>query len=223
MPVDASFDIRVLIRRCCTSEPGAWEAFVDRYHTRICSFAHRAADVIAMGESDRLELERDFVQEAYLKLVDADFHVLRSWRGDGDDSFRSYLHSIVHTVACDEIRRRKSLKRRVSEVSIDADVPEGALPLAEIIPGPDSLSPERQFVEAHGIAAFESLVLAACPGPNGARDATVFLLHHLEDFTAREIAEMPCFDLTVPNVESILRRTRERARERMQSQKGATG
>ena len=68
--------------------------------------------------AERAEIARDLIQETYLRLVANDFHALRVWRGDSEESFVSYLATVVHAVACDDFRRRKSLKRSADVVPL---------------------------------------------------------------------------------------------------------
>lgn len=215
---------RHLIDRCCGGDSAAWEELVERYHKRIAGLAYRAAGRLAAAGGERGEVARDLLQEVYLRLVANDFRALRAWRGETEESFASYLASIVHAVACDEIRRRTSQKRATNLVSLDAML-EGDErgPLADRLAGPASQSPEHSFLEGRAADEVSVLLATAEPGPNGTRNALIFQLFHFEGLSAREIAEIPHLHLTVSSVESILRRTRNRLRQLLQSRSGLTG
>jgi RNA polymerase sigma factor (sigma-70 family) len=216
-------EVRSLVDRCCGGDAMAWEEFVDRYHERVTRLAYRAAGSLASSDADRREAARDLIQEVYLKLVARDFHALRAWRGESEESLVSYVASVVHGLACDELRRRRSRKRAVSLVPLDAPPGDDSLPLAERLSGPESGSPERQLIEWRSAERVGRLLAESCSGPNGPRNAIIFQLYHFEGMSAREIAELPCFRMTVPNVETILRRTRERVRELLGSGVDLTG
>jgi RNA polymerase sigma factor (sigma-70 family) len=212
-----------MVDRCCGGDAAAWDEFVDRYHERVARLAYRAAGSLAASDGDRWEIARDLIQDVYVKLVAREFQALRAWRGESEESLVSYLASVVHGLACDELRRRRSRKRAVSLVSLDAPPVDDAPSLAETLSGPDAGSPERQLIEGRSAERVARLLADASAGPHGPRNAIIFQLYHFEGMSAREIAEMPCFGLTVPNVESILRRTRERVRGLLQSDPGLTG
>jgi RNA polymerase sigma factor (sigma-70 family) len=206
-------DIPALVERCCDGDAAAWEEFISRFHARIARHAYKAAYV--HGADTRAEVAKEYLQELYVRLLANECHALRSWRGETEGSLVAYLATVMHTVAVDDLRRRRSRKRSAALVSLDQPADADDLSLLERLSGPESQSPERRLIDGRTIERFQQVLRSAITGPNAARNTLIFQLHHFEGFSAREIAAMPCFGMNVAGVEATLRRTRERLRERL--------
>jgi RNA polymerase sigma factor (sigma-70 family) len=214
-------DIPALIERCCGGDESAWEEFLSRFHARIARHAYKAAAVL--DEAARSEIAKELLQELYVRLLANECHALRAWRGATENSLVAYLATVMHAIALDELRRRRSRKRSATLVSLDGASNPDDLPMLERIVGPESMSPERRYVERRTMERFREVLLAALVGPNASRNALIFQLYHFDGFSAREIAAMPCFQMNVAGVEATLRRTRERLRERFGSAGNLSG
>jgi RNA polymerase sigma factor (sigma-70 family) len=204
--------IRDLVDLCGRLDTDAWDEFVSRFNRLISFYVIRASPYVAGSGVERKEIARDLVQEVYSRLLASDCRVLKAWRGDTELSFKSYLASVAHAVACDAVRRDRRKKRSAHLVSLDAPVPETGTPLGDTLPASDASSPDRVFAERLAPERLRE-TLASMSGPNAARNAVIFQLHVIDGLTASEIAAMPGFQLQVPAVETILRRTRERLKQ----------
>jgi RNA polymerase sigma factor (sigma-70 family) len=212
-PLEPACALPELIARCCRGDDTAWEIFVDRFHRRIARYVAGACRFLAAHGEPRDERARDMVQDVYTRLVADDYRALRAWRGVNEASFVAYLATIVHTMACDELRRQRSKKRAAIVISIDQPMStDSASTIADCVPSPPETSPDRLL----GDRIEEERLLAAlakvCTGANGARNSLIFQLHVIEGLSAREIAALPALDTTTANVESIIRRIKERLR-----------
>ncbi|MBK6316103.1 MAG: sigma-70 family RNA polymerase sigma factor [Blastocatellia bacterium] len=157
----------------------------------------------------------DLVQDVYLRLLANDRRALRDFRGETEIAVYAYLARIVRAAVGDRTRRDSSQKRHAQTVPLDAGVDgEGSTPLSELLAASDVSSPELQMRERAVPGRLRAL-LAGGGVPNPERDALVFELHVLEGLSAREIAGIPALDLSLSAVEGVLRRTRERLRERL--------
>lgn len=206
----APADLPNLIVRCVASDPEAWDEFVSRYHSRIVLYAARAS---RFERHEGAELCAELVQDVYLRLLAHDRRALRAWRGETEQSLSSYLATIVHAVACDALKRRRSRKRTARVVSLDAAGPCEEPTLAEMLAAPQSASPDYAFGERLAPDALRALLARVERGPQAKRNSLIFMLHVLDGLTASEISRLPGFAMSIANVESALRRTKERLRE----------
>jgi RNA polymerase sigma factor (sigma-70 family) len=205
-------EVTDLIRRCASAEAHAWEEFVRRYHRRIVLYAVRATRLVAQHGAPAVELRRDLIQDVYVRLLANDYRALRAWRGDSEQSLLTYLATIVHAVACDALKRLRSQKRAAHLVSLDGRVAEDGALLSELIAAPEADSPERALLEHLAPERLSAVLERAERGPLGRRNSLIFVLHAVDGLTASEIARLPGLRMSVANVESALRRTRERLR-----------
>lgn len=205
-------DVIALVRRCAGGESAAWDEFVHRYHRKIVLYAVRASRIVAEPNAKSADVRNDLIQDVYLRLLANDYRALDVWRGDTEQSFLNYLATIVHAVACDTLKRRRSLKRAARVVSLDAPASCEGTPLGDTIPAPDRDSPERVLFEHLAPERLRAILERAERGPQGRRNQVIFMLHAIEGLTAAEIANLPGLEISVANVESAIRRTRERLR-----------
>lgn len=203
-----------LVSYCSLTEyPAAWQEFVKRYHNRIIQFV--LSEQYAHRLPNTVELTQDLAQEFYVRLLANGRSALREFRGNTEASLLAYLCSVVHSVVADHVRREGRKKRAVPLVSIDEPISRGdfTISLADILAAGEESSPEQMFNERITPKQLRTLLSATLKGSNARRDALIFQLHVLDSLMAREIAELPAFNITVDNVMVIIRRTRERLRE----------
>jgi RNA polymerase sigma-70 factor (ECF subfamily) len=207
-----------LLDRCLEKDERAWQTFVDLFNRTIVAASYRACMAIRNLGVSSGECVAELVQDVYIRLLDHNARALRAWRGADIASMKKYLAVITRTVASDKLRRQQSHKRFVVLVPLDAPTREDDGPaLSEALSAPAYARPDKMV---DGRLEEERLLRAlseACTGPNGSRNSLMFQLHVLDGFSAREIAQMPVFGLSSSNVETILRRTRERVRNLLQS------
>lgn len=124
----------------------------------------------------------DLVQRTFVKLMADDCKALRQFRPQHDNAFPGFLKVVASRIA-EDYRRQVQGKNEVS--------------LSELVdpvgpsPGPDREILLEQLCQYLKAAASE-------------QECDVFWLYHKQGFTAREISELPGFDLTDKQVEYIL-------------------
>ena len=206
-----------LVRDCgLSTDPTAWTEFVDTFNRRIVSAVIRERRLRGLAtDPSAADAVSDLVQDVYLRLLANDRRALREFRGETEIAVFAYLARVVRAAVGDRTRRDSSQKRSAQIVPIDAGVSgDGSTPLSELLAAGDGSSPDRQMRERAVPGRLREL-LAAGGFQNPERDALVFELHVLEGLSAREIAGIPALDLSMSAVEGVLRRTRERLRERL--------
>lgn len=206
-----------LVKDCgLSTDPAAWTEFVDAFNRRIVAAVIRERRLRGLSSDPAAaDAVSDLVQDVYLRLLVNDRRALRDFRGETELSVYAYLARIVRAAVGDRTRRDSSQKRHAQTVPLDAGVDgEGSTPLSELLAASEVSSPELQMRERAVPGRLRAL-LAGGGVPNPERDALVFELHVLEGLSAREIAGIPALDLSLSAVEGVLRRTRERLRERL--------
>jgi RNA polymerase sigma factor (sigma-70 family) len=204
-----------LISRCGGGDDTAWDEFVSRFNRRISLYVMREkrANGGYVG-SEQIELVRDLTQEVYVRLLANDRRALRAFRGNTDCAVLAYLTRIVHGVVTDQVRRERSQKRSVSLVPLDAGGGEepSSPALGELLSAGDETLPDRMLAERSIDERLNKLAESALSGTNVARDTMIFRLYALEGLSAREIAKLPALNMTLPSVEAVIHRTRDRLR-----------
>ncbi len=197
-----------------------WNEFVARFNGRIVTFVirERRRRGIASGPREA-DVVSDLIQEVYVRLLAHDRRALSSFRGDSGYAVLAYLGKVAQAVVGDDLRKSSSQKRAAHLVSIDADsdgdMPDvGSTLEADERTGPDHMLSERLVLERFRQA------LASTGSANATRDALIFQLHVLDGLSAREIAAIPEYDMSVAAVEAVLRRTRDRLKALLDSPSG---
>jgi RNA polymerase sigma factor (sigma-70 family) len=208
----ATADLPMLIQGCIRADAEAWDEFIDRYHRRIVVYATRAARATSGASQPVPDGRAELVQEVYVRLLANDCRALQAWRGDSEQSLLSYLATIVHAVACDAVKRGRSRKRAALVVSLDSGGPSEESAPAAYLPAPAAASPDYALGERLAPERLRRVLAAVERGPQAQRNCLVFMLHVLDGLTASEIARLPGIDMSLANVESTLRRTKERLR-----------
>jgi len=172
-----------LVRRAQRGDSDAFAALFHAHKTRVYSVCLRMTNNAAEAE--------DFAQDAFLQV----FRKIETFRGDS--AFSTWLHRIaVNTVLM--CLRKKSLRQ------VSLDEPYG---------GADGATIPREYgtKDARLAGCVDRVALAsAIKGlPQGYR--TMFLLHEVEGYEHREIAEM--LGCSVGNSKSQLHKAKLRIRE----------
>jgi RNA polymerase sigma-70 factor (ECF subfamily) len=157
----SDFDRR-LLQRCLAREPKSWEDFVDRFLGLVVHVVnHTAASrSLNLAEQDR----EDLTSEVFLSICQADFRVLRAFRGES--SLATYLTALSRRVIVRHLQRRRA-------VPPPSDRVQSALSL--------DLNPEQRIADAEEVER----LLAGLHGS----EAEVVRLYHLEGKTYREISD----------------------------------
>jgi len=178
------------VRRAQRGDPDAFAALFHAYKARIYSVCLRMTNNAAEA--------KDFTQDAFLQV----FRKIETFRGDS--AFSTWLHRIaVNTVLM--CLRKKSLRQ------ISLDEPYG---------GADGATMPREYGTKDdrlaGCVDRVALASAIKGLPHGYR--TMFLLHEVEGYEHREIAEM--LGCSVGNSKSQLHKAKLRIRESLTYSRG---
>ena len=200
-----------LIRECGQklTDRTLWTKFQDRFQGLIFLYLLRALRFRNMDE-DASGVVPDLAQEVYLRLVQHNGRVLRSFKGTTDFSVMAFLAKVAATVVLDHQREQLRDKRRGQVIPIDAvrnNEQSGRR-------GPES--PEFDSSALSSILSWidiERIVEAEPDRKNARRNALIFKLHYVDGLTSAEIAQYPGFDLTKPGVETVLSRLRKRIQD----------
>lgn len=197
-----------------------WDEFLARFNSRIVKFVIRERNARGVTAGPReADIVSDLVQEVYVRLLAHDRRALSSFRGDSEYAVLLYLAKVARAVVGDDLRKSSSQKRAVHLVSIDAD-PDSDMPdIGSTIAADERTSPEYMMSDRLVIERLRKL-LAETGSPNATRDALIFQLHVLEGLSAREIAAIPEFGMSVAAVEAVIRRTRDRLKAMLDSPSG---
>ncbi|HLK70251.1 MAG TPA: sigma-70 family RNA polymerase sigma factor [Bryobacteraceae bacterium] len=172
----------------------AWQEFVRRYHPVIANSVARITNQYGIDGPQAVE---DIVQEVYLKLCEKSCKILRDFREDREDGLFAFLKVISANTARDRCQAMAALKRGGGKlVPLDshdeAITAEGEL---------SSRLAQQLFLEN-----VETILAGLTQGPTAERDQSVFWLYYRQGWTAREIADIPVFELSAKGVESLLHR-----------------
>lgn len=193
-----------LVRECAEHPcPEAWEEFIRRFRNLIAKVALRACREWSETSPDVVE---DRIQDTFLKLCDDDRSLLRRFQSRHPGAFLGFLKSVTASVVYDYFRAEHAKKRDVgnttelNESIYQLDHAAGSMSAADL----------EIFLNE-----INDLLLQRGSGPMEERDRTIFWLHHRGSLTAKEIACLPCMQLTVKGVESVLHRLMLYVKERL--------
>jgi len=200
-----------LLRECGQklTDRALWAKFQDRFQGLIFLYLLRALHFRSIQE-DATGIVPDLAQEVYMKLVQHDGRILRSFRGETEFSVMAFLAKISASVVQDYHRHKGREKRRGQVVSIDA------VKAAEFGERGIRESPEFDPNALSSILSWIDIERVIDGDPdrkNAQRNALIFKLHYVDGFSSAEIARFPGFDLTAAGVETVLGRLRKRIQE----------
>jgi DNA-directed RNA polymerase specialized sigma24 family protein len=200
-----------LLRECGQklTDRALWAKFQERFQGLIFLYLLRSLRFRSIQE-DAAGVVPDLAQEVYMKLVQQDGQVLRSFRGDTEFSVMAFLAKIAANVVQDFHRRTTREKRRGLVIPIDA-VKTGESGERWVREAPEfdtgALSSILSWID------IERVIEADPDRKNARRNALIFKLHYVDGFAPAEIARFPGFDLTPGGVETVLGRLRKRIQE----------
>ena len=200
-----------LVRECGErlTDRELWREFQRRFQGLIFVYVMRSLRQRSI-QDDVTSIVADLAQEVYLKLVQHDGRVLRSFKGTTEFSVRAFLAKISASVVGDYQRSAASDKRSAQVIPIDsARAAESTGPKSWDKPDFDSsqLSAILSWIDMERVVAGES------DQRNARRNALIFQLHYINGFESGEIAGFPGFGLTKSGVQAILARLRKRIQE----------
>jgi RNA polymerase sigma factor (sigma-70 family) len=172
----------------------AWQEFVCRFKPLITVTVWRVACRYGVNKGPTIE---DLAQETYIKIFANGFRLLRTFTSNHANACYGMVKIIARNVAIDHFRKPYP------------DDPVGPFvePLDPEPPNPNPHSVpmnelDRQIV-LQQIDNIDKILKEHC----SQRDQDIFWLYYLQEFSAREIAELPKFkELSVKGVESIIYR-----------------
>ncbi|MBI4474613.1 MAG: RNA polymerase sigma factor [Acidobacteria bacterium] len=197
-----------LLRECGKrlTDPVLWQKFQERFQGLIFLYLMRALRIRGKYD-DAAGIVPDLAQEVYLRLVQSDGQILRSFRGNSEFSVMAFLARISSNVAHDHHRRNVAVKRgqvvSIEDARIDAKTSRDS---AEFDPA--ELSSILSWIDV------ERVVEGDPDRKNAQRNALIFKLHYVDGFSSKEIARFPGFELTPSGVEAILARLKKRIQEK---------
>ena len=177
-----------VINRAIAGDPQAFEYLYRRHKRRIYSLCLRLIRDPGLAE--------DFTQETFLK----GFCRIETFRGAA--KFSTWLSRIAINVVLVHIRQANARATEVSINSFDEDKQEGPAVSSKLELFPAQTSNSIQWLQLeHAIAALP---------PDYKK---MFILHHVEGYKSKEIAEM--FGFTLTNIKTQLHRARIRLRKQL--------
>jgi len=188
-----------LLRACGEklTDRSLWAQFQQRFQGLIFLYLMRALRFRRIQE-DVTGIVPDLAQEVYLRLVQYDGRILRSFRGTTEFSVMAFLATVSSSVVRDHLRAANSDKRRGQVVPIDT------VRTAEHASDSSALTTLARLIDV------EKAIEGDPDRKNARRNVLIFKLHYVDGFQASEIAQFPGFGLSKSGVETILSRLRKR-------------
>jgi RNA polymerase sigma factor (sigma-70 family) len=197
-----------LLRECGQrlTDPVLWKHFQDRFQKTILTLVMRV--MWNRFRNDCLDEACDLVQDIYLRMLDDNGRMLRSFRGDTDFSVRAFLARVVLNVVSDHYRSMEAEKRRPADiVSI-----EEARSQKKELPGE---AVELDVVSILSWIDVERLMETEPDRHKAARNVLIFKLFYIDGFTIKEISQFPAFGLKESSIDEVLMNMRALLKKRM--------
>jgi RNA polymerase sigma factor (sigma-70 family) len=197
-----------LLRLCGQrlTDAALWREFQDRFHKTILTFVMRV--MCNAFRNDCLEEACDITQDVYLRMLDNNGRMLRSFKGDTDFSVKAFLSRVAVNVVSDHYRRSNAEKRRPAEIiSIEGARQQGRDLAGEAV--------ELDIASILSWIDVKRLMDSESDRRNAARNVLIFKLHHVDGFTVQEIAEFPGFGLKETAIRDALSQMRAHLQKRM--------
>ncbi len=199
-----------LLRECGhrLTDIDLWDKFQKRFQRRIFLYLLRACRVSRGQQYEIREVVLDLAQEVYVRLVQNDGRILRSFRGQTDFAVKAFLARVATSVVADHFRYQAAEKRQAQVISIDhaREVVENSR-----IPGTDL--DEKAIGAVLSWIDIDRVLRSDEDRRHAARNFLIFKLHYVDGFTASELSGFPGFALSVSGVEAVLSRIRKRLRQ----------
>jgi len=199
-----------LLRECGQrlTDIDLWNEFQKRFQRRIFLYLLRACRV-SRGQQDEVrEVVLDLAQEVYVRLVQNDGRILRSFRGQTEFAVKAFLARVATSVVADHFRYQMAEKRQAQVISIDhaREVVENSR-----VTGGDL--DEKAIGAVLSWIDIDRVLRSDEDRRNAARNFLIFKLHYIDGFTSAELSEFPGFALSVSGIEAVLNRIRKRLRQ----------
>ena len=200
-----------LVRECGEklTDRELWRRFQERFQGLIFMYVMRSLR-LRLIKDDVTGIVPDLTQEVYLKLVQHEGRVLRSFKGTTEFSVRAFLAKISASVVHDHQRSAATEKRSAQVVPIDFAA------AAESQAKKSADAPEFDSSQLSSILSWidmERVIEGEPDKKNARRNALIFQLHYINGFESGEIARFPGFGLTKSGIQAILTRLRKRIQE----------
>ena len=197
-----------LVRECGDkfTNPELWRQFQEHFQGLIFKYVMRALYLNRISD-DVAGIVPDLVQEVYVRLVQHDGRVLRSFKGTTEFSVMAFLGRVSTSVVQDYQRQITSDKRSAHVIPID-HATAAELSRKKLADAPESDSSQLSSILAW--IDVERVVEGDSDRKNSRRNALIFQLHYIHGFDSGEIANFPGFGLTKSGVQAILARLRKR-------------
>lgn len=198
-----------LLRLCGQrlTDVALWKEFQRRFHKSVLTFVMRG--MCNAFRNDRLEEACDIAQDVYLRMLDNNGRMLRSFKGDTDFSVKAFLSRVAVNVVFDHYRRSKADKRRPAEVISIEDARQQGHDIA-------GEAAELDIASILSWIDVERLMDSESDRRNAARNVLIFKLHHVDGFSVQEIAGFPGFGLKETAIRDALTKTRAHLQRRME-------
>ena len=185
-----------LIEACTGGDADAWQEFIRRFHTIIAITAARVAR--RWGDAAPHTVD-DLIQETYLKLCANRGRVLQQYRFEHENAIFGFLKIITENVANDYFKGLHAGKRGGNTVREPLD---GSEVHGDTDRSGGLADPERALL----LDRVDTCLRDMAPPETRDRDRKIFWLYYRLGMTAKEIASLEHFGLTVKGVESTLHR-----------------
>jgi RNA polymerase sigma factor (sigma-70 family) len=212
--IDSPSSVADLVRDCARGDTRAWEEFVATFSRPITLAVRRTVYGAGSAAESQVPLA-DLVQEVFVRLVANDYRVLREFRGATEASLISYLARVARSVVVDNARFDLAKKRSATTISLDDTENEASAQVAASLRAPSESAPDRMTEAAASRRAIVEALDRILTGKNAVRDALIFRLFLFEGMSAREIAQVRGLEMTPPNIETVIVRTRARLRKEL--------
>jgi RNA polymerase sigma factor (sigma-70 family) len=197
-----------LLRECgkWLTDPVLWKEFQRRFHKFILTSITRV--MWTRFRTDCLEEACDVAQDVYIRLLDGEGRLLRSFKGDTDLSVKSFLARVTVNIVSDHYRSQQAGKRRPAEIiSIERAREQGRDLAGE--------AAELDIVSILSWIDVERLIDSEVDRRHAARNVLIFKLHYVDGFSVSEIAEFPAFGLKESAIHLVLQNMRANLKKRM--------
>ena len=197
-----------LLRECGQrlTDQALWKEFQNRFHKTILTFVTRT--MWNRFRNDCLEQACDVAQDVYMRLLDGDGHLLRTFKGETDFAVKAFLSRVTVNIVSDHYRNIRADKRRPAEIISIEDARQQGRKL-------DGEAVELDIASILAWIDVERLMDSESDRRNAARNVLMFKLHYVDGFTIEEIAEFPVFGLNKSAIHEALQNTRTHLRKRL--------
>jgi len=188
--------IRELLQVCLDSGgEDAWSEFLSKIQGPIAAVISRT-----LGKMSQRSTVDDLIQNTWVKLFDNDKAALRRIRNEHENSIYAYVRSAAFHMAHDHIRGL------VPDVSLE-----------ELVSFEPANSQWTDVFKDLRRDEVDRCLKTLSSDPNFERDYAIFWLYYEQGYSAREISELPRFNLSESGVEGVLLRLTRHVKGKLDS------